>query len=213
MSSRGTETQVHVTDADGGTCQLEARYSAGVAAGAVMAPPHPLYGGTIDNTVVAAGLAGLSEAGVATLAFNFRGIERSSGEANDSLELAVNDYRAALAELMSRVSGPYVAAGYSFGAGTALLAARDEENIVGVVLLAPPLGMLQAHDLSAFRGKLLVIVGDDDEYAPEQELRARLAVRPDAVLSVIAGADHFFHFGGLSEIQRLVAAGVASWLG
>jgi alpha/beta superfamily hydrolase len=210
MSPRGVETQVHVTDADGGTCELEARYSPGLAAGAVMAPPHPVYGGTIDNTVVAACLAGFSEAGVATLAFNYRGTE--SGEVTDSLELSVNDYRAALAELTSRVPGPYVAAGYSFGAGTALLAARDDENIVGVVLLAPPLGMLQAQDLSAFRGKLLVIVGDDDEYAPEQALRERLAVRPDAVLSVIAGADHFFHFGGLSEIQRLVATGVASWL-
>jgi alpha/beta superfamily hydrolase len=191
---------------------LEARYSQGAGAGgAVVAPPHPLYGGSMDNPVVVATLAGLSQASLATLSFNFRGTEGSEGERSDDLVAAVSDYGAAIAALAERSQGPYFAAGYSFGAGTALLAAREQHvNIAGVVLLAPPLGMLLSADLQAFAGKILIVVGDDDEYAPLPELRARVSVRSDATLEVITGADHFFHFGGLPEISELVRNWIAT---
>jgi alpha/beta superfamily hydrolase len=204
--------QVIVTPSDGVTLALEARYVPGAAGAAVVAPPHPLYGGTLENPVVMATLAGLQEASLATLAFNYRGVERSAGESTDSLEASVGDYAAALAELASRTPGPYFAAGYSFGAGTALLAARDEPRVAGVVLVAPPVGLLHSEDLHAFRGRLFVVVGDDDDYAPLGELTAILSARSDAVLTVIPGADHFFHFGGLTELGKLVADQVRGWL-
>jgi alpha/beta superfamily hydrolase len=192
---------------------LEAVWTrSGSGPGAVVAPPHPLYGGTLKNPVIAATADGLLRAGVATLAFNYRGTEASEGEATDSLEAAVSDYRAAFDALRARATGPYIAAGYSFGAGTALLSCLDDPQLVGVVLVAPPVGMLRSEDLAALTGRVLVLVGDDDDYAPLPELTARLAVRADAVLDVIAGADHFFHFGGLSEISTRVAQHVRSWL-
>ena len=193
---------------------LDARYTVGtsIAAAAVVAAPHPLYGGSIDNPVVLATIAGLNESSIATLAFNYRGIGQSEGSPTDSLEAAVDDYNAALGELTSRAPRPYFAAGYSFGAGTALLAARDDARVAAVVLVAPPVRLLSAADLRAFAGRIFVVVGDDDEYAPVAELSALLAVRPDATLSLISGADHFFHFGGLSQLAQLIASHVRSWL-
>jgi alpha/beta superfamily hydrolase len=193
---------------------LEGRYVAGSGStgGAVVAPPHPLYGGSIDNPVVVATAAGLRQASIATLTFNYRGVERSDGTTTDSLEAAVNDYAATLTELATRTPGPYLAAGYSFGAGVALLTARDDPRVTGVVLVAPPVRLLRSDDLRAFSGPIMVVVGDDDEYAPLPELTPILAARPDLALMVIPGADHFFHFGGLTQLDQHIAAQVRSWL-
>lgn len=192
---------------------LEARFiAAGAGAGAVVAPPHPAYGGTMSNSVVSATADGLQRAGIASLLFNYRGTEASEGELTDSLEAAAGDYQAALSTLRARCAGPHLAAGYSFGAGTALASCRDDAQLKGAVLIAPPVGMLREDDLRAFAGRILVIVGDDDDYAPLPELTARLAARPDAVLEVMPGADHFFHFGGLAALSALVARHVRDWL-
>jgi alpha/beta superfamily hydrolase len=191
---------------------LEAHYAPGSSGAAVVAPPHPLYGGSFDNPVVVATAAGLRQASLATLMFNYRGVELSDGTATDSLEAAVDDYAASLTELSTRTPGPYFAAGYSFGAGVALLTARDDPRVTGVVLVAPPVRLLRSDDLCAFAGTVMVVVGDDDEYAPLPELAAILAARPDAALTVIPGADHFFHFGGLGQLAQHITAQVRAWL-
>jgi hypothetical protein len=198
-----SETETHV---------LDARYVPGSAGAVVVAPPHPLFGGTFENPIVVAALAGFQEASVATLTFNYRGVEASEGVPTGSLQASVADYDAALADLSARTPGPYYAAGYSFGAGTALLAVRDDPRVMGAVLIAPPVGLLHAEDLRAFHGRLFVLVGDDDEYAPIGELSAILAARSDATLTVLPGVDHFFHFGGFSEIAPLVTERIRSWL-
>jgi alpha/beta superfamily hydrolase len=208
-TSQACRFAVHT--ASGAALQLEGSFGEGVRGGAVVAPPHPLYGGTLDNPVVSKTADSLRKAGMATLSFNYRGIERSEGTATDDLESAAEDYRAALAELARRAPGPYIAAGYSFGAGTALLTARDDSSISGIVLVAPPVGMLRQDDLLSFQGRVLVLVGDDDEYAPVEELEDVLSVRPDAQLVVIANEGHFFHFGSLAELGHQVAMHIQGW--
>lgn len=204
--------EVYGANGDAPPLRLSARRLPGAssAAAAVIAPPHPLYGGTFDNPVVIGIADGLSRSGVGALSFNWRGIEGSAGTRTDSLEAAVADYRGALAALAGVT--PLMATGYSFGAGAALLAACEEPDVSGLVLLAPPIGMLRAEDLMSTRANLLVIVGDDDEYAPASELMRLLSARPDSELVVLRGADHFFHFGGLDEIAPVVAEHVARWL-
>ncbi len=213
---------VAVTVPGSPSLQLEARRvvaaHGGESAGAVIAPPHPLYGGTFHNPVVICIADGLARAGIVPWAFNWRGTEGSEGSKTDSLEAAVADYLAAVSALadfgalaISGAQPPLYAAGYSFGAATALLAARQDPRIEGVILLAPPAGMLQSADLEAAPSRLLVIVGDDDEYAPIAAIEAKLAARTDAVLDVIPGADHFFHFGGMQDIAGRVAAHVQGW--
>src|SRR6476469_9031762 len=95
---------------------LEAMFDAGQRGAAVIAPPHPLYGGRFDNPVVIALADGLRAAALATLCFNFRGVGGSSGHANGTAADADADYGAAVDHLMRKQHGPYVAAGYSFGA-------------------------------------------------------------------------------------------------
>ena len=47
---------------------------------AVVAHPHPLYGGTMDNGVVRLTVRALVAAGGEALRFNFRGVGGSDGE-------------------------------------------------------------------------------------------------------------------------------------
>ena len=63
--------------------QLEAilKEPAGEAKGvALVCHPHPLGGGTMHNKVVFRAAAGLVDAGLITLRFNFRGVGASSAE-------------------------------------------------------------------------------------------------------------------------------------
>jgi alpha/beta superfamily hydrolase len=210
MSTQETSRQLEV-QADG--LALEARlHKAKGQAGAVVAPPHPLYGGSMTNPVVEITVQALLETGVSALAFNFRGTEASQGVATSSLEASTADYSAVLGALRAEVSGPTIAAGYSFGAGTALLAVRDEPSVLGLILVAPPLGMLRSEDLAAFKGKVLLVVGDDDDYSPIPELRQLLAAAPHVKLEVLPGVDHFFHFGGLPALFTLLKDEIESWL-
>ena len=210
-----TARELRVRNAAGEELTLEARATEGGPAAAVVAPPNPLYGGTIDNLVVREVESGLRLAGAASLTFNYRGVEGSQGSLHDNtLEVAVADYGAALAELAQLSPGPYFAAGYSFGAGVALLAARHaapEVAPAGALLIAPPVGLLAEADLQAFSGKLFVLLGDDDEYAPIERLKQIVSVRPDVSLHVLAGADHFFHYGGIGDIAPRVAECVRAW--
>jgi alpha/beta superfamily hydrolase len=207
-------TQIAVPAAAGvPALRLEARRMAGPRAAAVVAPPHPLYGGTFDNPVVLNIAEGLFRAGVGPLTFNWRGTEASEGQRTDSLAAAVADYTAALASLP--VDQPLLAAGYSFGAGAALLAAGQQQQpaqLRGLILLAPPLGLVHADDLLAVRAPILVIAGSDDAYAPIDQLEAVCAARTDLSLVVIPGADHFFHYGGLTAIGAAVREHAERWL-
>jgi uncharacterized protein len=199
---------------DGSTLQLRARWVAGERCGVVVAPPHPEYGGSIDNPVVSAIERGFQRAQVTTLAFNFRGVDGSEGRATGDLDAAVQDYSAAHSALVERTGNASVwLAGYSFGAGAAVLLAREVAEVRGLVLVAPPVGMLRAEDLAVLRVPLLVIVGDEDEYAPVSQLQEVLGAAPQHELQVVVGADHFFHFGGLPDIERRITEHVRSVLG
>lgn len=206
MSSRELKLQ-----ADG--LAIEARLHLGREKGsAVVAPPHPLYGGSMTNPVVEITVEALLELGGSALAFNYRGTEGSEGVATSSLEASTADYRAAFASLRAEAPGPFIAAGYSFGAGTALLSVRDEADVLGLVLIAPPVGMLRVDDLRACPGRVLMIVGDDDEYAPLSELQTLLTHVPKVQLEVLPGVDHFFHFGGLPALFNVLRDNLQIWL-
>lgn len=159
------------------------------AAVAVVAPPHPLFGGTIGNPVVRAIERALQERGLSTLAFNFRGtgddtVTDPSGELVDARQ----DYLAAAGFLSAPLAW---LSGYSFGS-VAALAAALELGVTRVLMVGPPLGFLDPALLAQYRGKLSVVLGSEDEYAPVPAARELLAGRPDTELTVIDGVDHFF---------------------
>jgi alpha/beta superfamily hydrolase len=168
---------------------------------AVMAPPHPLYGGSMENPVVTEVADACHRAGLASLRFNWRGVGASGGEATGDLASGAADYAAALAFAEESSQGPLAACGYSFGAASAVAIARAHERVRALVLIAPPLIMLDRAALASFAGRVLLVAGDRDEYAPMDELEALAAGLATAELVALPGTDHYF-MTGLPELGR-----------
>src|SRR5215207_373813 len=82
--------------------------------------PHPLGGGTMHNKVVFRAAAGLVDAGLITMRFNFRGVGASSGEHNE-IPGGQEDVRDALKYLAAEYpEEPITLAGFSFGSRTGM---------------------------------------------------------------------------------------------
>jgi alpha/beta superfamily hydrolase len=188
-----------------GGVALDAVYVPGPSAAAVVAPPHPLYGGRMDNPVVTEIVAGLGVARSASLRFDWRGVGRSEGTPSGDLDAACADYAAALAGLAARHPGPYLGTGYSFGAVTALAVASLDPHLARLVLVSPPVGMTPLDRFAGFDRDILVVVGGEDDLAPLDRVRASFAAMPRARIEIIDGADHFFALDGLDRIGPLVA--------
>ena len=185
----------------GATHQLEARLHRLSESGelALIAPPHPVYGGSIGNPVVRALERAFQGVGISTLAFNFRGTGESTGEPSGEQSDALVDYRAAA---LSVPDLPVTwCAGYSFGSVAALAAACDRGS-ERVLMVGPPLGMIDPALLTRYAGQLWVVLGDDDEYAPLPAAREWFAARTNTILTVVEGAEHYFLGSG---VQRLAA--------
>jgi alpha/beta superfamily hydrolase len=188
---------------------LEGAWQAGEGkGGGVIAPPHPLYGGSLDHPVVNELAYALYSEGLPSLRFNWRGVGASQGEPSGDAGVALRDYSAAVEQLARTVSGPLIAAGYSFGAIAALGAALADARLKALVLVAPPVRMLQGLPLCDLERPLLVIAGTEDAFASPTELRAALDGVAGARLELIEGADHFF-VSGLSAVVSAARAAVA----
>jgi len=151
---------------------------------AVIAHPHPQFGGTLDNKVVQTLARAFVELGYEAWRPNFRGVGQSEGRYDEGRG-EVED----LAAVVAQIAGQrIVLAGFSFGAAMqARLAARAKPArlvLVGTAVInfdVPPVP----------RGSL-VIHGELDTTVP---LAAVLDwARPqDLPLVVVPGAEHFFH--------------------
>ena len=163
---------------------------------ALIAHPHPLYGGTNDNKVVQTLARACLEAGYEAWRPNFRGVGHTEG-AHDEGRGELEDLAAIVEHLRPQ---RLVLAGFSFGAGVQVMLAQrvkcERLIVVGVAVTrfqlppAPP--------------GTLVIHGENDETVP---LAAVLDwARPqDLPVVLIPGADHFFH-RKLQPIRTLVHA-------
>jgi len=163
-------------------------------------------GGAMDSPVTTEiGLA-LCDLGFVSLRFNWRGVGASAGIASGEADDADTDYRAALAFMQESVEGPIIGCGYSWGAVTAVRVCLEVPRVQKLVLVAPPPAMLEGSTLASCGKALLVIVGDQDQYAPVDALREVLDGRDRTELIVLKDADHFF-MAGLAEIGR----GIRNW--
>jgi alpha/beta superfamily hydrolase len=188
---------------------LEGVWQAGEGLGGVVAPPHPEYGGSLANPVVNELAYGLHRAGRPSLRFNWRGVDGSQGTRTGDFDVAVADYGAAVAHLIDTVGAPLVGCGYSFGAATAVRAAlATPQHFSVLVLVAPPVGMLQGLPLRDLPVPLHMIAGREDSFAPSDGLEALADAHGDAHLELLPRVDHFFASGGLAEIAQFVQSAV-----
>lgn len=151
---------------------------------ALIAHPHPLFGGSLDNKVVQTLARAFVELGYEAWRPNFRGVGATEG-VHDEGRGELEDLAAIVAHLKPR---RLVLAGFSFGAGVQVqLAARVKAEKLVVVGVAVTRFQLPA----APRGTL-VIHGELDETVP---LAAVLDwARPQELpVVVVPGAEHFFH--------------------
>ena len=179
--------------------------AANPCAAVVICHPHPLYGGSMDNNVVAAVASGLRQHGIGALMFNFRGVGRSDGAPGDRDEALV-DARAALAFAanLDEVDASRVGlAGYSFGSGVAAAAAAD--SIPALALIALPISMADEGRaaLAAYANPLLLLSGSADNGSGEDGLRELAeSTAGSASVEIVPGADHFW-WGHESSITRI----------
>ncbi|MDI6749002.1 MAG: alpha/beta fold hydrolase [Rhodocyclaceae bacterium] len=167
---------------------------------ALVAHPHPLYGGTADNKVVTTLAKVFRELGCAVLRPNFRGVggseglhDQGEGETEDLL--AVHTYaRARFGQAL-----PVYLGGFSFGAYVVTrLAQRLQERgdpARRLVLIGTAAGFvegLRRYETAAVPPDTIVIHGAKDETVPLANVLA-WAEPLDLPVTVIPGADHFFH--------------------
>lgn len=184
---------------------------------AVVAHPHPLFGGTMDNKVATTLARAFVEGGLATFRFNFRGVgategahDEGRGEVEDMLRVVEHARRA-----VSHV--PLTLAGFSFGGAVATRAsgAVDFEQLF---LAAPGFRRLGAEGMGAApdpgdpglgapgrhtHANTVIVHGDRDETVPLADSLAWAAVREVPVV-VVPGGEHFFH-RKLHVLREIVA--------
>jgi alpha/beta superfamily hydrolase len=175
-------------DSPGGI-RIEGRYAdSGGATGAVIAHPHPLMGGDMGNPVVQAVAETLSEGGISTLRFNFRGVGRSSGRYESGVG-EQEDLLAAVSFLEKEDKRRIILIGYSFGAWI-VAGVLTRKCLPPAILISPPIALL-GFDFEPLRGSIgLIICGSRDSYCPSERIGQIAAGLSCPLVSL--DADHFF---------------------
>jgi alpha/beta superfamily hydrolase len=190
----------------------------GRASGAVvLAGPHPLLGGDLNNNVVRGLGDGLAERGLLTLRFDYRGVGRSQGPRADvARHLAEfwqtshapgemdfwQDVQAAV-DFVRRVGTglPLALAGYSFGCAL-LPRVRVPGAPTALALVAPTVAKHDYGPFNSVRSPLLVVTSEEDFAADAERLDRWFAALPMPRRLVRERRDnHFFrgHEGWLAE--------------
>jgi len=166
---------------------------------ALVAHPHPLQGGTLDNKVAQTLAKTFFAMDYVAARFNFRGVGKSEGAFDEGVGETA-DALAALAHARSRFGElPVALAGFSFGSfvQTRVAASVKAERLV---MIGPAVTRLAGTTVPP---DTIVVHGEEDEVVP---LAAVLEwARPQQLpLVIFPGCGHFFH-GRLPQLQRTVS--------
>jgi alpha/beta superfamily hydrolase len=194
----------------GPTGRLEALLNSGgldAPFAALVAHPHPLFGGTMHNKVVYHAMKAFTAFDLPVLRFNFRGAGLSEGT-HDHGRGEVDDARAAIDWLAHEFGRPILFAGFSFGSYTGLRAACGDNRVPGLIALGLPVsaaGRSYTYEfLSTCTQPKLFISGDHDEFCSAEALDRTLASVPQPwEREIVAGADHFFQGVAASPHAKL----------
>ncbi len=170
---------------------------------AVIAHPHPLFGGTMDNKVVQTLARAFVACGWTAVRFNFRGVGASEG-VHDEGRGERDDLLAVVQALAP--AGPLSLAGFSFGAfvtSHAVAALHGTREIERLVLIGTAASRFTVSPLAPeLHARTLVVHGEADDTVPLSAVMdwARPQVLP---VTVVPGGGHFFH-GQLPLLKDLV---------
>lgn len=163
---------------------------------ALVCHPHPLGGGTMHNKVVFRAAAGLVDAGLITLRFNFRGVGASTGTHNE-IEGGVEDVKDALESLAETYPNePITLAGFSFGSRTGMEVGLSDDRVVRLISIGTPIDKYRDFDFLIGSTKpMLFIHGDEDEFTTLEsvnDLITEVSKTSDVTLIDYDNCGHFF---------------------
>ena len=178
--------------------------------GAVIACPHPIFGGSMDSPPCAELAWAITRKGCPSLRFNYRGIGASHGKGHVTQPDArqeLSDLRSAVRWMIATTQKDRVhIAGYSFGAWLASYAAAEQPRLVErLVLVAPPTALMPVDFAALSRSgvETLLIIPALDQYTDHGGVAA-LEALPGFTVERIPDADHFF-LRGLAQTGRMAA--------
>lgn len=170
---------------------------------AVIAHPHPLFGGTMHNKVVQTLARAFVQCGWRSVRFNFRGVGASAGSYDEGLGEA-DDMLKVISQAAS--TGPLALAGFSFGAFVTSHVVRTlgaERLPEKLVLVGTAASRFSVAPLSPdLHLASLVLHGEQDDTVSLGSVMDW--ARPQSLpVTVIPGVGHFFH-GQLPLLKSLV---------
>jgi uncharacterized protein len=190
------QTEKFLIDGPVGKIECALDKSEGAPRGiALVAHPHPLFGGTMDNKVAQTLARTFVQLGYTTYRSNFRGVGETGGEHDNGI--GEQDDLLALIDHMRAAPGqadvPIVLAGFSFGtfvlshvAKRMLEAGKEIERMAFVGTAA------SRWEVAPVPENTLVIHGEVDDTVPIQSVYDW--ARPQELpVVVIPGGEHFFH--------------------
>ena len=171
---------------------------------AVIAHPHPLFAGTMDNKVVQTLARAFTQAGWRALRFNFRGVgasagvyDKGAGETEDMLQIV----------RQVAPDGPLALAGFSFGSFvTSHVAERlhaEGRDVTALVLIGTATERFAVAPVPPdWHERTLVVHGEVDDTVALSSVMDW--ARPQNLpVTVMPGVSHFFH-GQLTPLKQLV---------
>jgi uncharacterized protein len=183
---------------DGPAGKLQALWRSGGDAAhftraAIVCHPHPQFGGTMENKVVARAARYISEAGIEAIRFNFRGVAQSEGSFDNG-----SGEREDLRAVIDHVAGisPHAGlaiVGFSFGAWVGLSVGAAHPAVRALVGIAPPVRMFDFHYFESSSKPALIVYAGNDQFTDPEATKAWIASARSRVESILfPGVDHFF---------------------
>lgn len=153
---------------------------------AIIAHPHSLHGGTMDNKVAHTLFTTFLGLGFITAKFNFRGVGQSEGHFDHGIG-EIEDVMAVTQTIRDQFNRhstdlPLLLAGFSFGGAIQLHVAK-RLNPELLILVAPSVANLKAPAIPETTQYALIIQGDKDDI-----------VLPDTILAWAAPQSHSLLF-------------------
>ena len=175
---------------------------------AVIAHPHPLFGGTMENKVVQTLARAFVQSGWQAVRFNFRGVGASQGTYDEGR----GELQDLLAVVAQRASGDLALAGFSFGAfvtSHAVAQLATQRSLSSIVLIGTAASRFAVAPVPEdLHPRTLVVHGEQDDTVPLSDVMNW--ARPQKLpVTVVPGVEHFFH-GQLPLLRSLVARHLAA---